>query len=131
VISVTTNFRVRTKRPKARDRRDGEDHKHRENLRLLRCCVCGAPAPNTVHHLKTTGRRGVGMRSPDRFGLPMCWFPSGDDCHGQIERIGSRNELKWLRERGVDGIELADALWNNRHSLEAMSRIIAAHTTYT
>jgi hypothetical protein len=67
------------------------------------------------------------MRSPDKFGLPMCWFPNGNDCHGQIERIGSRKELAWFKQRGIDAIDLAGALWSNRHSLEVMQRVLEAH----
>jgi hypothetical protein len=59
----------------------------------------------------------------------MCWFPNGKNCHGEIERLGSRKELAWFKQRGIDAIDLAGGLWSNRHSLEAMQRVLAAHRT--
>lgn len=94
------------------------------NLRQLPCVVCGNPAPNTVHHLKATGRRGIGLKSPDRYGLPMCWFPAGEHCHNQIEAIGSKHELEWLAERGIEALDLCDRLWTVRNSLAAMRLVL-------
>ncbi len=136
---VFGNFRPsrsdRNKRTeKARDRREGEDKSYRAKLRELPCVICGAPAPNTVHHLKATGQRGMGMRSPDKFGLPLCmvgFTVGGHDCHGQVERAGSKNELKWFQKRGIDAVELCYALWGVKHSVEAMERVLLAHKGVT
>lgn len=126
MIDVTPNFRVKTERQ--RRKREGDDPKHLDNLRKLRCCVCGCRPPVTVHHLKQ-GRMSQ-QKAEDRWGIPLCLFPHGDDCHGQIERIGSKKELAWLLQRGVDGLALAAALWSNKHSLEAMRRVAAAHDAW-
>ena len=124
----------RMKRAKARSgekraKRDGNDLEYLKKLRSLPCVVCGNPAPNTVHHLKDTGQRGAAMRSPDKFGLPLCMagFTHGDDCHGQVERIGSRRELRWFADHGIDAIELCYALWGVKHSYDAMLRVLMAH----
>lgn len=128
-ITVTPRFRpTRTERLKKEPKRarEGNDEKHLANIRLLPCCVCGNPPPNTVHHLKQTGQRGMGMRSPDRFGVPMC-FMAGQNCHEQIERIGSKYELEWFRKRGIEALDLAGSLWANKHSLDAMRAILRAY----
>ena len=132
-MSVTTNFKPsRSERlaRKQKARRDGNDTSYLEKLRKLPCVICGSPAPNTVHHLKSTKLRGVAMRSPDKFGLPLCMFGfsnGGEDCHGQVERVGSKNELRWFERRGIDAIELCYALWGVKHSVEAMLAVFWAH----
>jgi hypothetical protein len=58
----------------------------------------------------------------------MAGFSSGgEDCHTQIERAGSKNELKWFADRGIQALDLAGALWSNKHSLEAMMSVLQAH----
>jgi hypothetical protein len=48
--------------------------------------------------------------------------------HDELERISSRLEEAWFRERGVaDVIELANALWVNTGDLERMLRVMQAH----
>lgn len=124
------NFKPpRSERKHKNSARDGEDKVYLSRLRQLPCVICGNPAPNTVHHLKQTGHRGVALRSPDKFGLPMCMtgFAGTNDCHGQVERIGSRNELAWFRARGIDAIDLCYALWSSKHSVSAMKKVLLAH----
>lgn len=128
-MQVTPRFRPsRSERLKKepKRKREGNDGAYLAKLRGLRCCICGNPPPNTVHHLKATGQRGIGMRSPDKFGVPMC-FLQGENCHEQIERVGSKNELAWFKRRGIDAIDLAGALWANRDSLERMRAVLEAH----
>lgn len=67
------------------------------------------------------------MKSPDKYGLPMCMFPNGEDCHGTLEGSGSKNEIHWFQSRGVDPLTLANSLWNSRHDLDAMRNIIETH----
>ncbi len=131
---VIGNFRPsRSERAKGKPKREreGNDEAYLSLLRQLPCCICGHTPAGTVHHLKQgTGTRGTNMRSTDRFGLPMCKFgfsSGGQDCHSQVERIGSRKEQAWFRERGIDCLDLAGALWSNKHSLEAMMSVLQAH----
>lgn len=120
---VTPNFRVQTPKRNWRSKRDGNDKKHLANLRKLPCCVCGNPPPNTVHHLKVASERGIGLKAPDRYGIPMC-LHYGDDYHNQVERVGSKNELAWFAERGIDALKLAADLWRARGDLDWMKRIL-------
>jgi hypothetical protein len=77
----------------------------------------------TVHHLKTTGQRGAGMKSPDKFGLPMC---EEHHLHG-VERAGSKNEISWFEKHGIEPLELAAALWMVSPDKGAMVRVVLAH----
>lgn len=112
---------------KTRDKRadrDGNSEAHLANLRKCRCCIPGCrKRGETVHHLKATGQRGGGLRSPDRYGLPMC---AEHHLFG-VERAGSRNELDWFAKHGIEALELASSLWHARGSLDAMQRIVLAH----
>ena len=122
---VRTNFKTKPRKSRFRAKRD--DTAYRARLRQLPCVICNVPPPNTVHHLKATGERGMGMRSPDRFGLPMCWWPHGENCHGRLEAVGSKNELAWFAERGIDALNLCETLWAARDSLVAMQNVFWAH----
>jgi hypothetical protein len=46
----------------------------------------------------------MGMRSPDRYTIPMCATH-----HRELHEDG--NEVRWLGEWGIDGMKLAAALW--------------------
>lgn len=109
------------------EKREGRDEAYLAKVRQLPCCICGFTGPVTVHHLKSTGQRGGAMKSPDRFGLPLCQFPHGQDCHGEIEAAGSKNERKWFKDRGIEPLALAAALYAARLSVEGMRRILLAH----
>lgn len=105
--------------------REGDDEDHRRAVKKLPCCI---PGCNVVgcdpHHLKQTGtnERGGALRSPDKWAVPMCRHH-----HDEVERIGSKNELKWFEERGLKILDLAAALWNARPDAGAMVKIVFAH----
>lgn len=105
------------------DDREGNSRAHAALIRKLPCCVCPKTPGETIHHLKATGLRGAGMKSPDKFGVPMC-----PECHLQgVERAGSKNELAWFSKRGIEALELAAALWNATGDLPKMVRIVIEH----
>jgi hypothetical protein len=99
---------TREKKKRAADRRPGMSPSHLDRVRGLPCCVCECSPRVQAHHLKDTPdkERGMGLRSTDQHALPMCW-----ECHGEVERIGSKNELAWFDARGIDARGLAQALW--------------------
>lgn len=106
-----------------RKSRPGNDPAHLENVRQLPCCICGSRRNVEAHHLKSTGERGMALKSTDRWAVPLCAIPH----HAEVERIGSRNEMGWFVEHGgFDALELAKGLWGVRGNLEAMLRILAA-----
>lgn len=124
---IIGNFKTkREKRKRVKtpaEKRPGKDPVYLMKLRQLPCVVCGAPAPSQIHHLKATGERGAGLRSSDKWGLPMC-----HDCHiNGVERHGSKREISWFQHNGIDPLTLASSLWNSRHDLEAMGSIINSH----
>ena len=54
---------------------------------------------------------------------PICY-----ECHiNGVERIGSRQEAAWFRERGILSLDLAAALYANSHSLNAMLNVLKTH----
>jgi hypothetical protein len=112
------------KQSDAAQRRSGMSDEHLKNIRQLPCCVTGRAGPNDPHHLKQTGakERGMGITSTDRWAIPISRL-----AHDEMERAGSRNELKWFSDRGVDALVLAIALWNARGDLEKMRKIVLEH----
>ena len=104
--------------------REGNEKDYLVFIRLLPCCACPAPAPSEAHHLKSgTGERGAGMRSTDKWAVPLC-----HECHiNGVERVGSRNETSWFEERGIDPLELARGLWSNKQDIAAMLKVLITH----
>lgn len=108
----------------ASDKRPGMSEAHLALVRRLPCCVSGVTPAGEAHHLKQgTGERGAGMRSTDRWAVPL-----SHERHMELERLGSRNEWAWFRANGIaDPLELAAALWSNTGDLERMAKIVRAH----
>ena len=120
---VYGNFKSKgPKRKKKKQVRPGMSEEHLKNIRLLPCINC-ANTPSEVHHLKCTGERGVGMRSTDKWGVPLC-----HECHiNGVEKVGSRKEVRWFQDRGIDCLVFASALWANGYDLKAMEKVWIAH----
>jgi len=122
------NLRIRKakeRKPSAEEKREREAPGHLEKIRALPCCIpgCNAPAPSQAHHLKCTGERGIGKKSSNKWVVPLC-----HECHIHgVERVGSRQEVAWFRERGILCLDLAAALHANSHSLDAMMNVLTIH----
>jgi hypothetical protein len=128
--------RLKEKNRDKHDDRDGNDSNHLAALRKCPCIVTLRVPAGEAHHLKSLGagkERGVGRRASDRWAVPLSRNP-----HNAVEAVGSRNELRWFAENGVeDPHELAATLWAVRPSngsekaikaaTEAMTKIIIAH----
>lgn len=116
--------RMKAKRAETREEREGNDDAHLAALRKCPCVVTLKVPAGEVHHLKFgTGERGMGMRSSDRWGVPMSRVP-----HEELERAGSRNEPRWFAERGIENpLDLAAALWKASPDVAMMTKIILAH----
>jgi hypothetical protein len=110
----------------SQERREGNSAAHLALIRQLPSCVSGAVGPCDPHHLRGGAAlltRGVGMRAPDRFAVPLLRVE-----HDELHRISSRLEDAWFRERGIDDvIELAAALYANTGDLERMWKVQQAH----
>ena len=54
-------------------KREGNSGAHLEAIRQLPCCVYSTPGPSDPHHLMRTdlGSRGIGMRAPDKWAIPL------------------------------------------------------------
>ena len=112
------------KRPKSpAEKRGGKEADYLSKIDALPCCVCGKSAPSEHHHLKCAGGRGMGMKAADKWTVPMC-----HDHHiNGVERVGSKREAHWFKIRGIDCLTLAAGLYANRHSVEAMLKVLEAH----
>jgi hypothetical protein len=128
---VLANFRPSLKervrkKPSAQERREGNSKDHLELVRQLPSCVSGVAGPCDPHHLKSgpaKAERGVQQKATDRWTVPLKRHE-----HDELERIASRYEEAWFKERGVDDVvELANALWVNTGDLERMLRVMQAH----
>lgn len=126
---VIGNFRVRkpkAKKPSADARRASEAPGYLDKIRSLPCAVCKAPPRSEAHHLRCTGLRGTGMKSPDRFALPLCDLHHGYSADG-VHKVGTTREAAWFRHHGIFCLDLAAALHSNSQSIEAMYRVLEAH----
>lgn len=125
---VYGNFKRRGAREKHRNserfrERPGMSDDHLALIRQMPCCVCERAAPSDPHHLKShTGERGIGLRSTDKWAVPMCRAD-----HDEVERAGTRNERQWFLDHGVDAHELAQALWACTGDLARMVNVLATH----
>jgi hypothetical protein len=92
-------------------------------IRKLPCCITGKVPGGEAHHVKTgTGERGMGLRSTDKWAVPMAHDP-----HMELERMGSRKELAWFDFHDIDPVVLAQDLWAATGDLPKMTRIVIAH----
>jgi hypothetical protein len=108
------------KAAKRRDARPGMSEEHLALIRKLPCAACLRTPAGTVHHLKSgTGERGMGLRSTDKWGIPLCMAH-----HDEVERAGTRNERGLCKTWGFDPHDLARALWASTGRLEQMARIV-------
>ena len=130
---VIGNFKAsRTQRQKAkaskastkRADRPGNSEEHLAAIRKCPCVVTLRVPAGEAHHLKQgTGERGAGMRSSDKWAIPLSHVP-----HMELERESSRNEAKWFERHGVDApLDLAAALWAASPDVAKMTKIILAH----
>jgi hypothetical protein len=113
----------RTKKPAAA-KRPGMSEDHLVDVRKLPCCACLKVPSGEAHHLKNgTNERGAGMRSTDKWAVPLC-----RDHHEEIERVGSRNEPAQFEKWGFDdALQLASDLWRSRGDVPKMTLIVLAH----
>jgi hypothetical protein len=125
---VAPFFKEPRRRRRPARKREGDSARHLENIRKLPSCVSGR-TPCEAHHLRIKDERGVGLKASDRWAVPLTTdeHVAGPDC---VHSVGSRQETAWFRERGVDCLKLAAELWDARHSLAAMERVIAKHATW-
>lgn len=113
---------VKTTNAKTYRDRPGMSDAHLGRIRELPCCVCYSQVRSEAHHLKQgTGERGLGLRSTDKYTVPLC--PSH---HYEVEHIGSKNEQVWFTSRGLDALALALALWGSG-DVNQMLLILEAH----
>ena len=122
------NFRNRSTSHKRKNSerykdRPGMSEAHLALIRQLPCCITGKRPGGEVHHLKDgTGERGMGLRSTDKWGVPLCHH-----VHMDVEAAGTRNERAWFLARGIDPIVLAKDLWGASGDLEKMIKIVESH----
>lgn len=115
--------RAKGKNSRWREERDGMSEGHLELVRRCPCAICRRTPAGTVHHLKTTGERGLAVRSTDKWGVPLCPVH-----HDAVERAGKKNELRWFADNGVaDVVWLASALWKASGDLPKMTRVVITH----
>jgi len=120
----STTARQKAKRVDTRDDREGNDKNHLAAIRKCVCTVCNKVGGNDPHHLKAgTGERGAGLRSTDKWAVPLCRVH-----HNEVERLASTREPEWFRSYGIPApLDLAAALWKASPDVAVMTKIILAH----
>jgi hypothetical protein len=95
---------------------------HMKMVSALPCLVCGRAEPYVrvdPHHLQRglpVGERGMSRRAADRYLIPLC-----REHHTAAEAI---DDEAWLTARGIQGRDIAAALWGARGDENAMTRIV-------
>lgn len=97
--------------------RDGMDRQHVANVGDCPCCICGLVANIHAHHLLRTGERGMGIKSPDKYCIPLCVAH-----HRELHDAG--DEEAYLMRHGIEGRGLAASLWGVRGYLEKMIAVV-------
>jgi hypothetical protein len=122
--SKSEQFAAKRAKKPASARRPGMSDDHLACIRKLPCCACLTVPAGEAHHLKAgTNERGTGMRSTDKWAVPLCRTH-----HYEIERIGSRNERsKFVEWRIIDALNLASDLWNATGDVQKMTKILVSH----
>ena len=123
--SQEDKLKARKRRVNFRDMRPGMSDEHLSCIRKLPCCICLRMPGFDPHHLKDTPdkERGMSLRSTDKWTVPMC---EQHHIYG-VELAGTRNELKWFSDRGVQALSLAKALWGATGDVPKMIKIVLAH----
>ncbi len=110
-------------------KREGMDSRHLANVRQLPCVTCPEGTwlvrgnyATQAHHLMRSGERGLSLKSPDKYAVPLCLACHGPSPYPNVTDAG--NEDAWFAERGLNGRAVAAALWAARSDLEAMRRVI-------
>ena len=112
------------KKELAQHDRPGNSETHLALLRQMPCAVTLKMPAGEVHHLQNGIKdRGLGMRSQDRWGLPLLHH-----LHMELHAKGSRNEPGWFLKHGIaDPLGLANALWHATGDLPKMIAILMEH----
>ncbi len=69
--------------------------KHVDYIRSLPCWRCKIVPAGVAHHLRRTGESGMGLKSPDKYRLPLCanhHNGSRDSVH-----LAGMNETEWFQ----------------------------------
>ena len=99
-----------------------DSQKHLALVRQLPSCLSFCSGPNDPHHLRCKGGRGAGMKAED------CWtVPLTRGEHTECHTVGSKKELEWFYQRGIDVSALAAELWSATGNLETMTEIVRIH----
>lgn len=93
------------------------DERHLNFIRSLPCCLCHHAPRSRAHHLLRGVTRGTGMKAPDRKTIPLC-----EAHHLALHADG--NETRFLREHGVNGPFLADALYAATGNFDRAVRLL-------
>lgn len=83
------------------------------------CLICQA-APCHAHHLRFAQRRGLSVKVSDEFTVPLCALH-----HNELHR---GEERSWWRQKGVDPIPIARALWDEHAEASGLG---GASVTFT
>ena len=98
--------------------REGNDASYASLIRQLPCVISGEAAEG--HHLLRTGEHGMGLKSTDKWLIPLA-----ARFHRGLHDDG--NEEAFLMRYGIDGRALASALYacrNDPEPLESMRRVV-------
>jgi hypothetical protein len=82
------------------------DSEHRKFVCRQACVMCGR-TPSDPHHLRFAQPRALASKVSDEFIVPLCRVH-----HRELHRRG--DEEAWWRERRIDPIAIALALWRGR-----------------
>lgn len=105
-----------------RRERPGMSRAHTDAVGDLPCLACGSLRNVECHHLLRTGEKGMGRKSSDQWGIPLCRKCHNPTETGSLHHDG--NEERWLAARGIMGREIARTLWEERGKPQRMLRVV-------
>ena len=83
---------------------------HRRFVASQGCCIRGCTRqPVDAHHLRIG--HGMGMKASDKWCVPLCRWHHTHGGKDAVHGVGSKKELEWFAERGIDAVALAKSLY--------------------
>lgn len=96
------------------------DKGHLRRVAGLSCLVC-AGKPCQAHHITFSQPRVMARKVGDQWVVPLC-----STHHEELHKSG--NEKSWWRDKGIDPVEMARKLWEERDADSGTSRSDKSNT---
>lgn len=123
VLKFRPTTKTRYKRQTASEKREARSEAHMALICRLWCVITSERSKIFAHTLRCgPARQERGSDADNRWVLPV-----SRAMQNRLNGLGSRNELAFFDEHGVNPYDLAAALWAATGDVLAMSKVLEQH----